>query len=170
MNTKIRQAVEIISAPLAESLGLEIWGIEVVGGGRPIVRIYAEGENGCNIDDCAELSRLIGLSLDVEDIMPGAYSLEVSSPGLERSFFTPAQMEKYVGETISLSLLTPQEAWPGRKKFQGKLTAVSGTQITLLPSDVPADAPPLISEWNNIQRVHLVHDFEAGKGARRQNA
>ncbi len=166
MNADIKHSIEAIAAPLACSLGLEIWGVEITGAGRPVVRIYVEGENGCNIDDCAELSRLLGLSLDVEDIMPGAYSLEVSSPGLERTFFSPRQMEKYIGETVSLILFSPQPAWPDRKKFQGELLGVEGDNITLLPADALPDAQPLNSVWENIQRARLVHDFEADKGAK----
>ena len=166
MNADIRRTVELIAAPLAESLGLAVWGVEIVGAGRPIVRVYAEGENGCNIDDCAELSRLLGLSLDVEDIMPGAYALEVSSPGLERSFFTPAQMERYVGENISLSLHSPEQAWPGRKKFQGRLLAVDGATVTLAPADAPEDAPRLTTDGSNSHRARLIYDFEAGRGVK----
>ena len=166
MNDALKTTVEAMAAPLAESLGLSIWGIEILGAGRPVLRIYVEGENGCDIDDCAELSRLLGLSLDVEDVMSGAYSLEVSSPGLERIFFSPDQLKQYINETVNLMLYDPVENWPGRKRFQGKLINAEGDCIFVQPEDSEADAPPLATNWKNIQRVRLVHDFNANKGVK----
>lgn len=166
MNDALKTTVEAMAAPLAESLGLSIWGIEILGAGHPVLRIYVEGENGCDIDDCAELSRLLGLSLDVEDVMSGAYSLEVSSPGLERIFFSPDQLKKYINETVNLMLYDPVENWPGRKRFQGKLINAEGDCISVQPEDSEADALPLTTNWKNIQRVRLVHDFNANKGVK----
>ena len=166
MNDALKTTVEAMAAPLAESLGLSIWGIEILGAGRPVLRIYVEGEHGCDIDDCAELSRLLGLSLDVEDVMSGAYSLEVSSPGLERVFFSPDQLKQYINETVNLMLYDPVENWPGRKRFQGKLINAEGDCIFVQPEDSEADAPPLTTNWKNIQRVRLVHDFNANKGVK----
>ena len=166
MHDALKTTVEAMAAPLAESLGLSIWGIEILGAGRPVLRIYVEGENGCDIDNCAELSRLLGLSLDVEDVMSGAYSLEVSSPGLERIFFSPDQLKQYINETVNLMLYDPVENWPGRKRFQGKLINAEGDCIFVQPEDSEADAPPLTTNWKNIQRVRLVHDFNANKGVK----
>ncbi len=92
--TPLYQRIAEFTAPLALSLGLDVWGVEVALGPRSLVRVYVEkaGEEGVDIDACAELSRLLGLSLDVEDLVEGAYTLEVSSPGLERVYFTEAQL------------------------------------------------------------------------------
>lgn len=166
MNDAIKTTVEAMAAPLAESLGLNIWGIEILGTARPVLRIYVEGENGCDIDHCAELSRLLGLSLDVEDVMSGAYSLEISSPGLERVFFSPDQLKQYIDQTVNLILYDPVENWPGRKRFQGKLIKTEGDDIFVQPEDSEADSPPLATNWQNIQRVRLVHDFNANKGVK----
>lgn len=169
---KTHLQLERLILPLAESLGLELWGIEILGSGRPIVRVYVEGSEGhTDIEQCAELSRLAGLALDVEDIMPGAYSLEISSPGLERPFFSLNQLRGYAGQTIRLTLHSPEESWPGRKKFQGILTATSETGLTLLPEDQPANENlPLTTLWTNVQQAKLVHDFTRGKGQKRPSA
>ena len=168
MSIPTANAMEGIAAPLAEAMGLSIWGIEVLGGNRPVFRIYVEGEKGADIDECAELSRLLGLSLDVEDIMPGPYSLEVSSPGLERLFFSPEQLQSYTGKSITLQLINPEDNWPGRKKFQGVLTQVQGNIISLQPNDTPIDTDmTLTTKWENIQRARLVHDFNASKGQKK---
>lgn len=170
MKKDIVNKLEAMAEPLAESIGLSIWGIEIISSGRPTIRIFVEGESGTAIDKCAELSRLLGLSLDVEEIISGPYSLEISSPGLERQFFTARQMQNYVGETVNISLLNPEQDWPGRKKFQGTLKNVDTDKIILQLEDCPADDVLLLStSWQNIQRARLVHDFNKTKGAKRSS-
>lgn len=143
-------ALADLAAPLAASLGLELWGIELAFGGRGLVRVFVENENGVSVDQCAELSRLLALSLDVEDIIPGAYVLEVSSPGLERAFFTESQLARAVGQRVEIILHEPRPAWPGRRKFRGLLqkapeTALAdrrGREAEGAPENAPAsDAP-----------------------------
>ena len=119
-------AITDLAAPLAASLGLELWGVELAFSGRGLVRVFVESENGVSVDQCAELSRLLGLTLDVEDLVPGAYVLEVSSPGLERTFFTEAQLARAVGQRVEITLHEPRPAWPGRRKFRGLLQGAPG--------------------------------------------
>ena len=78
-------------------LGFQVWGYEY----RPhtesaLLRIFIENEGGVSIDDCTNVSRQIGAALDVEDIIPVAYILEVSSPGIDRVLFTPEQYKNYI--------------------------------------------------------------------------
>jgi ribosome maturation factor RimP len=130
-------SVADLAAPLAASLGLELWGIELAFGGRGVVRVFVEGENGVSIEQCAELSRLLGVSLDVEDCIPGAYVLEVSSPGLERTFFTENQLARALGQRVEITLRSPRPAWPGRRKFRGRLRGVpaAGDERGPLPGE-----------------------------------
>lgn len=117
-----------LAEPLAASLGLGLWGVEILSGGRSVVRIFVEsleGEQGVDIDECAHLSRLLSLSLDVDDIIPGAYTLEISSPGLERRFFTAGQLAAAVGQHVEVTLADPAPAFPQRRKFQGQLRSAS---------------------------------------------
>lgn len=114
-------SVTALAAPLAASLGLSIWGVEIAYGPRSIVRVYVDSEGGVDIDECAKLSRLLGISLEVEDIFPGAYVLEVSSPGLERVFFTESQLAAHAGQVVDVTLKSPSDAFLGRKKFRGVL-------------------------------------------------
>lgn len=164
MNVSLKTTIEALVAPLAKSLGLQVWGVEILGLGKPLLRIYVEGENGCDIDECSELSRLVGMTLDVEDIIRGAYSLEVSSPGLERAFFNPEQLNKYIGENVTLNLQNPVDSWPEQKKFRGILMEVADDKITIQPEHSPIDKGALETSWQNIQRVCLIHDFNANKG------
>lgn len=117
------QPLTDLAAPLAAGLGLDLWGIEFAAGGRSLIRVFVESEQGVDIEQCAELSRLLGLTLDVEDIVPGAYVLEVSSPGLERTFFSPEQLARAAGQTVEITLHDPHPSFPGRRKFRGVLAA-----------------------------------------------
>jgi ribosome maturation factor RimP len=124
-NAALPQIIAELARPLAESLALTLWGVEFAFGGRSVVRVYVEGEqggSGVTIDECAELSRLLGLALDVEDAIPGAYVLEVSSPGLDRIFFTSEQLADALGQTLEVMLAAPSPEFSGRRKFRGVLT------------------------------------------------
>ena len=141
----LESTIKNLAFPLAAGLGLDIWGIELAFGGRSLVRVYVERqpgaspalesdaeteylestEQGVSVEQCAELSRLLGLSLEVEDIIPGAYILEVSSPGLERTFFTEAQLAAAVGKLVDVQLDRPLQIMPDRRKFRGVIIGVS---------------------------------------------
>ena len=149
-------AITDLAAPLAASLGLELWGVELAFSGRGLVRVFVESENGVSVDQCAELSRLLGLSLDVEDLVPGAYVLEVSSPGLERTFFTEAQLARAVGQRVEITLHEPQPAWPGRRKFRGLLqgapVVASQSEETLPAAGEKAEHNPFLLKAEDAAR------------------
>ncbi|MDR0338753.1 MAG: ribosome maturation factor RimP [Desulfovibrio sp.] len=155
----INNTLAALAEPLAASLGLCLWGIDVSFGTRGVVRIFVEDArlaaapdsalpgalavdspaadderpdpalearvHGVSIDQCASLSRMLGLSLDVEDIMPGAYVLEISSPGLDRRFFTAGQLAGAKGRLVDVSLTDAPEGWPERLRFQGRLESAA---------------------------------------------
>lgn len=135
-----------LAEPIASSLGLEIWGIDAVPGGG-LVRVYVESESGVVIDQCVDFSRMLGLALDVEDIIPGAYTLEVSSPGLERPFFTEAQLVGALGKRVEISLVFPLESLPRRRRIQGDLLDFKDGVFSLSAIDAaPAgEEPPVVS-------------------------
>ncbi|MDL2210946.1 ribosome maturation factor [Desulfovibrio sp. OttesenSCG-928-O18] len=163
--TDIAKTITELAAPLAASLGLEIWGVDVAFGKRGIVRVFVEGENGVNIDACAELSRLLGLGLDVDDVIPGAYVLEVSSPGLERTFFTAAQLAAQTSKVVEVALHAPGSAYPDRKKLLGTLTDAKDGEFTLVPLDAPEENPvPAVFAWDDIKKAKLVHFLPEPQG------
>lgn len=159
----ITERLTALAAPLVASLGLSVWGLEFIPGGRGIVRLYIEGEDGATIDQCADVSRLFGLALEVEDVIPDAYVLEVSSPGLERVFFSPEQLAPHAGsdDYFELSLLHPVSGYPGRKKFNGRLLTAEGSAFSLLPHDpgMPKDdtAAPVFFTWDEIKKIRRIH-------------
>lgn len=181
---RIEFITELVT-PLAASLGLTVWGIEIGGAARPIARIYADVlpgaepapseasdtdellPQGVTIDQCAELSRLAGLALDVEDPFASNWTLEISSPGLQRPFFKIDQLKAYVGRELDVVLAAPLDTWPGRKKFSGVLTAVADEEFTLaLPAATrKAEEPEEVTvAWPFVRKATLIHHFpEPGK-------
>ncbi len=143
----------------AEILGLTIWGLEAPSGsGRQMVRVYVEtgpkGEDGVNVDTLAKFSRALSVALDVEDAVPGAYTLEVSSPGLERRFFSLDQLAGYEGQTVTARLADPDPE-TGRRKITGKLAGVENDRVGIVEED---DQRWNIS-WDRIKCLNLVHEF-----------
>ena len=126
--------VESLALPLITSLGLELVEIEYKPEGRQMVlRIFIDKEGGVLLDDCASVSKELSALLDVEDIIPGKFSLEVSSPGLNRPLKTRADYDRYTGKLIKIKTFVPtaDEAGNLRKTFLGKLVGVEGDLILL---------------------------------------
>ena len=102
------------------------------------------------MDDCAEVSRQAGSILDIEDPISSEYSLEVSSPGLDRPLFEKAQFEAVVGETVEAKISMPLN---GRRKFKGKLVAVENESLIVMVDNEEYEL--VIS---NIDKAHLVYN------------
>lgn len=123
--------------PTVTALGLELWGIEHLQQGKySLLRIYIEREAGVAIEDCEQVSKQVSALLDVEDPIAGKYTLEVSSPGLERPLFSARQFSQYIGSEVKLRLHSPIQ---GRLKFKGKIVVVEGDSIRLQADGVDYD-------------------------------
>lgn len=132
MATK-EQELQQLLAPSIEALGFELWGIEYLSQGRhTVLRIYIESEQGISVDNCADVSHHVSGVLDVEDPITGEYTLEVSSPGVDRLLFRLDQYPAYVGEWIELRLRRPFE---GRRKFKGTLKGIEGEDVVVQVDD-----------------------------------
>lgn len=183
LNAPLGQRIAALAQPLAASLNLSLWGIELVLGGRSAVRVYVEAENGVTVDQCAELSRLLSLALDVEDAVPGAYVLEVSSPGLERIFFTAEQLAGALGRTVEITLYAPAAEFPGRRRFRGLLSgipeagrAIAG-EFTLQvenpsrPGETEGVLSFVFSAVKKARQAHIVPEkILPGKGGKKKRA
>lgn len=154
---RLRKALEELAAPMAQAMGLTLWGVELTGGhGRGVVRVYLDspgGETGVTVDQCAELSRDLSVALDVEDLIPGSYYLEVSSPGLDRPFFSPRQMLGHEGAEVQVSLRGPVD---GRRKYQGRLTAVEPDGFM-----IEENGQPVRVAWSDVKKAALRYEFPA---------
>lgn len=127
------QQIQELLEPAVEALGFELWGIEYLSQGKhSVLRIYIESEQGIGVDHCAQVSAQVGSILDVEEVIPGEYTLEVSSPGMDRLLFKLEQYPAFVGESIELRL---RSAFDGRRKFKGILKGVEGEDIVVQVDD-----------------------------------
>ncbi len=104
--------------PTLEALGYELVRVAVIGRERPTVQIMADRADGARfgIEDCEALSRTLGAALDVEDPLPGAWTLEVSSPGIDRPLTRAKDWNRYAGHLARVEMAVAQE---GRKRFAG---------------------------------------------------
>ncbi len=123
------EKIQALLEPTVEAMGFELWGMEHLSQGRhSLLRLYIDSENGVTADDCAEVSRQVSGVMDVEDPISGEYTLEVSSPGIDRLLFRLDQYLAYVGEWIELRLRVPFE---GRRKFNGTLKGIEGEDVII---------------------------------------
>jgi ribosome maturation factor RimP len=151
--------ISALLAPTVESLGLELLGTEYLPSpGGAVLRLYidvpaGEAERMVGIEDCEAVSREVSAQLDVEDPISGNYTLEVSSPGIDRPLFAPAHYARYVGQSAKVGLKLPQD---GRRRLQGRIDKVEGGSIVF---DV--DGKPFEVAFDNIDKAKLVPDWEA---------
>lgn len=119
--------------PTVKALGFELWGVEHLSQGRhSVLRLYIDSDAGISVDDCARVSSQVGSVLDVEDPIAGDYTLEVSSPGLDRRLFDLAQYDRFSGETVDLKLRVP---FDGRRRFRGTLKGIEGGDVVVQVDD-----------------------------------
>ena len=149
---------ELLS-PSIEALGYQLWGIEFHPNSKnAILRIYIDKEDGIGIEDCEIVSNQVAGLLDVHDPITMAYTLEVSSPGLDRYFFTSEQFAAYKDQLIAFQL---RSAIDNRRRFQGKIMDVTESDLSViikLENDQFSDEPISIP-LSNIDRAQLVIDF-----------
>jgi ribosome maturation factor RimP len=144
----LRDALVALLAPLVEGLGYELWELEYAPGrGNGFLRLYIDAPAGISLDDCERVSRAVSEVLDAEDPVPGQYTLEVSSPGLERPLRTEAQFARYVGATVFVELAQPLD---GRRRFKGALVA-AGAGTVMVDMDGRRWALPVAG----IRKAHL---------------
>lgn len=138
-----------------------------------------------SIDQCAKISRRIGLVLEVEDIIPSAYTLEVSSPGFSRQFFKLSQLHSYLGDSVEIVLKQGHQEWDNRKKFTGTLEKITDTGICmhLMDLDKAKNAKKgkkalssgaydltqsMLIEWVDIRIIKKIHTFNASNIVRKK--
>ena len=124
------ETLENLLMPVVEDLGYEFVGIEYSTNPKNrLLRLYIDcPETGVDVDDCETVSREVSAVLDVEEPIPEHYTLEVSSPGVERPLFSAEHFCRFLGETAAVRMHAPQD---GRRKFKGRIVRVDDDQVWL---------------------------------------
>ena len=147
MASKHDQLTQLLT-PVVESMGCQLWGLEYFSQGRhSTLRLYIEHPDGVGLEECERVSRQVSSVMDVEDPITGEYTLEVSSPGIDRPLYTLEQFANYVGEQVSLKL---RSAFEGRRKFSGILRGVEGDDVLVVVDEHEYVLPIELIEKANI--------------------
>lgn len=136
------------------ALGIELWGVDYAPrANSSLVRLYIDHrEREVTVEDCEAVSREVSALFDVNDPVRGAYTLEVSSPGVDRPFFQAEQLQRFLGETIEVSLHAPLD---GRRRLTGIVVAVENERVTL-----DAAGQPLQFDFPQAAKIRLKPDWD----------
>jgi len=146
---ELRDKIKFIIEPVINAEGMEVYDIEFNRmRGKGLLRVFIEKEGGVTIDDCERISREIEAALDVEDLIPFSYVLEVSSPGLDRPLRKLEDFNKYSGNTVRVVTL---EAIDDQTFFIGTIEKVENDEISLL---LPKNRHVIIP-FKNISKARL---------------
>ncbi|NPU93637.1 MAG: ribosome maturation factor RimP [Gammaproteobacteria bacterium] len=152
-SSKRIEVLKELLEPAVHAVGMQLWGIEFLAQGKhSILRLYIDSENGVSIEDCEAVSHQVSGVLDVEDPIKSEYLLEVSSPGMDRPFFSFEQIVRYVGENVKVRL---QMAIGGRRNFTGTLTEAKDNTLTF-----QVEGQPVTVQFNQIDKANLVPTFD----------
>ena len=132
MNRRVRDLEQLI-APTIGAMGFELWGIDTSGvGSHERVCVYIDSGSGIAIEDCEAVSRQLSGLLDVDDSFNETYTLEVSSPGLDRILFEDNQFRMHIGQRLNIRLEVPLN---GRRRVEGLLVGVENGELVLTVND-----------------------------------
>ena len=139
--------------PGIRSLGYELVGVEYQSGGKGggLLRVYIDSEDGITADDCQTVSYQVSGVLDVEDPIPGHYTLEISSPGLDRLLFRPEDFERFAGQLVKLRTAYPVE---GQRRFKGRLQGLRDRNVVIVQDDQEISLP-----YDQIEQARLVPEY-----------
>jgi ribosome maturation factor RimP len=148
----IQERLTELFEPVVAGLGCELWGVEYFTQGRgALLRVYIDKADGVGVDDCERVSRQVSSVLDVEDPIRSEYTLEVSSPGMDRPLFKLAQFQESIGERVALRLRQPFE---GRRKFTGLLKGIENDEVVL-----EVDNEEYVLPFELIDKANVVPQF-----------
>ncbi len=133
------ERLQTLIEPSLTALGYELVGVEYVPGRKAgLLRVYIDSPDGITLEDCERVSHQISGVLEVEDPIHQAYSLEVSSPGLDRPLFTAAHFERFAGQQVRVKLAVPVE---GRRNVTGALQGLIDGKVVILEEGVEIRLP-----------------------------
>jgi ribosome maturation factor RimP len=133
----LQSDIEQLIQPTIESMGYVLWGCEYLAQGKhSLLRVYIDKADGIGVEDCEKVSRQVSALLDVDDPIPGNYSLEVSSPGIPRPLFRSSQYTRYLGLAVVIKLFKPVA---GKRKFMGTIVSADESTLVLLVDEKQQD-------------------------------
>lgn len=157
-----RRAYELIESVLSTS-GLELVDVQVGGG---LVRVTVDRPGGVDLDGLSEINRAISAALDREDAIPGGrYTLEVTSPGVERPLRTPEQFQRFIGSQVSVKT---RPGIDGERRLAGRLAHADGSGVVITGAGLPEDGRRLA--YTDIERARTTFEWgptDPGNGGRR---
>jgi ribosome maturation factor RimP len=154
VNLTLRERLLALLEPLLGRLGYELVELEYAPGhGRSLLRLYIDAPAGVGLQDCEKVSRGVSALLDVEDPIPTAYTLEVSSPGFDRLLRTPAHFGRFVGARVFVELKEPRA---GRRRYIGTLLSVDDSGIAL-----EVEREHVAMSFGDIGKARLAPEAEA---------
>lgn len=152
MRQAIVSKVEEIAHRVGRSEGIEIVEVELKGGGRhQVLRISIDKPEGVSHADCELVSHQVGAILDVEDVVPGSYTLEVTSPGVERKLLKPADYERFQGKRVKVVLREPVD---NRRHWEGALAGLRDGVVEL-----ETDNGPVRIRLDQVERANLKFEW-----------
>jgi ribosome maturation factor RimP len=153
MPATLRERLIALIEPLVGRLGYELVELEhTAGRGSAVVRLFIDSPEGVGLADCERVSREVSALLDVEDPIPTAYTLEVSSPGFDRLLRTPAHFARFVGSRVAVELAVPRE---GRRRYTGTLLSADEAGIVL-----EVDGEHVAMSFSEIGKARLTGESE----------
>lgn len=148
----IQERLTQMFVPGVEAVGCELWGVEFFAQGRKsLLRVYIDKPDGIAVEDCEQVSRQVSSILDVEDPIRSEYTLEVSSPGMDRPLFAVKHYQQSVGEHVAVRL---RVAFDGRRKFTGLLKGIENEEVVL-----EVDNEEYILPYELIDKANIVPRF-----------
>ncbi len=152
LTKKENRLLEALQAS-AEGRGVEIVTVEVIGSSKsPVVRVYIDTPDGVSFKELTESQEWIGELMDEIDPFPGAYTLEVSSPGIDRPLRTPEHFARFAGEQAKVRTTAPMD---GRSNFKGRIVSADADVLVLELDDGRAEMP-----FSAIRRANLVGEID----------
>lgn len=152
MRSEAEDRLVALLTPTVAGLGYDLVDLELVGSGHHrTLRLYIDCLGGITVDDCETVSRQVSAVLDVEDPLPGSYTLEVPSPGLDRPLVKQADFARFIGETIKVRMAYPVL---GRRNFKGDLVEVTDDHVVVDVDNESYDLP-----YAGMEKARLVPRF-----------
>jgi ribosome maturation factor RimP len=156
----IRHVTALVS-PLVEEEGIELWGVDFRSeAGRWVLRLTLDRVGGISLDELTRVHRQLGDLLDAHDPVPWRYTLEISSPGINRPLLRPSHYQRYLGKRVRIQTRQVQH---GRRVFVGTLDEVGETQVGLIDGDVGK----VWIAWDDILKATTEHEFPVPGGKKK---